>query len=143
MTEMRSVRLPLTIRTSHPSPAIGKRSSAAWRDAWRAWNAAKGEAHVAIREALIRREEWRDGMVPHTALVCDIAWLYSSERHRPDPDNVIVRTAPHRDAAQDIGLVDDDAHIHIGRVTYIRVKKDATGVCVTFRRPEQGERVGL
>lgn len=76
----------------------------------------------------------RDQAEPWPAAVMHVEWQYHTGRP-PDSDNVVARLAAVRDAFQDVGVVDDDRHIRIGRVTFTRIpRSDDPCAVVTLER---------
>jgi hypothetical protein len=99
-----------------------------------------GRAHWAKRARDFRdQKEW---VFWHIApretwptAIMDIDWRSARGRH-PDDDNAISRVAAARDAFEDAGIVEDDAHIRIGTVTFTRVPVGSEEVVVSLRRDE-------
>lgn len=84
---------------------------------------------------LLRNELGYDLTFPEGRWVMDVFWLYSATRHHDD-DNVVAMVAPLRDAAQQVGLVANDAQIVTGYVTFQRVARGNERCAVVFTRIE-------
>lgn len=89
-----------------------------------------GRAHWSVRNrAFQAQKEWTYWHIPCAGddqpwqhAVMHIDWQYHTGRP-PDDDNVVARLAGARDACELAGIVSDDRHIRIGRVTCTRVPR--------------------
>jgi Holliday junction resolvase RusA-like endonuclease len=74
------------------------------------------EHKMAARAEINRQLTARD--MTHSGPVQVIATWYASRRPFPDRDNAISRLSPYADAAEDTGLIVNDAQIESYRVVY-------------------------
>lgn len=115
-----------------PPATLSKNGRAHWRTKHRAFQEAKDNAYAALCEELGALQVGDAGR-----LVLDVIWRYSNQSHIPDADNIIARLSPAMDAAQFIGLVDNDRDISIGLMTAARCRKGEERVMIRFRRDEE------
>lgn len=109
-----------------PPMSLSKNARCHWRVTAADFAALKTDAGWQLREAA-NRLTW-----PHVELVMDIEWWAVAPLS--DADAVLARCAACMDAAETVGLVEDDAQIEIGRIVRTRVKhKTEQRVVVTFR----------
>lgn len=129
---------PFTFRIGIPPRSLGKGSSIGWWQVRKDFADVKAETFGAVHERL---QERRQEIRQFDALVMDICWRASNRSHNPDPDNAIIRTAAVRDCLENIGIVVDDKHIQIGRVTYEPTRKGMECVVIELRaaRSEMGD----
>jgi hypothetical protein len=100
-----------------------------WSTYHRAFQEAKDNAYAALCEELGAVQVGAMG-----PLVMEAIWRYSNASHIPDDDNMVARLAACRDAAQYIGLVENDRDIRIGKLTHARCRKGEERVMVRFRK---------
>lgn len=118
------VELPL------PPTGLGKNGRVGWRAKGRLYRDHREYGAFGFYGAILGRGVKLDRSL---RFVMDIEWRYSNKSHIPDDDNAIERCAAYRDAAEDVGLVNDDSQIETGRVSFERVKRGQEGVSLTFK----------
>lgn len=104
-----------------PATAVGGNRRGGWQAANRAFQDAKADAVVVIRNAINEHEL----AVPWQAVTVRIEWLYANAGHRPDPDNGISRAKAYLDGAVAAGLIPDDGPdvITALSIDYTRAKR--------------------
>ena len=118
------IQIPIPPATLSKNSGYGQ-----WWTYHRAFKTAKQNAYAALCEELGALQVGSVG-----PLVIDAIWRYSNASHIPDADNMIARLSPVLDAAQFIGLVENDKDIQIGKLTAARCRKGEERVMVRFRR---------
>ncbi len=122
----------LEIELPIPPRSLGKGASVHWRTVRRDY-----AQHQLWAASMLYRmfglPGFRDVLrLPWPGARMDIEWRFAGIQ--PDDDNVVTRVACYRDAAENVELVSNDRDIHIGSVTFTRVKRADQGCVLTFTK---------
>lgn len=123
MTTLADTTITVAVPVSLCPMSLSKNGRAHWRVRHRDFQAQKEFVYWTIR----RPDTGDDPLWQHA--VMHIEWQYHTGRP-PDDDNVVARMAGARDACELAGVVADDRHVRIGRVTYTRLPRGAECMAV-------------
>lgn len=82
---------------------------------------------ISVYSQTLLDEPWR-------AARLDVEWRFAG--HQSDPDGVTTRISAYRDAAQVVGIVEDDVNVRQTDPQFVRVPRRYQCVVITFRKDD-------